>query len=78
MLQSQPPSLPDTRDDFCQVCGATAPFLLRELATGKVERWCRAHLPDDFGLPKSLARMLEEAYLAERVTNESSPPVVAG
>lgn len=79
MLQSKPQPPPDTRDDFCQVCGATAPFLERELATGKVERFCRDHLPDSFNwIPKSLARLMEEAYLAERVTNESSPPVVAG
>lgn len=66
MPQSQSPSLPDTRDDFCQVCGATAPFLERELATGKVDRYCRDHLPDSFDwIPRSLARLMEEEYLSQ-------------
>lgn len=78
MLQNQSLPLPDTSDDICGVCGATAPFLLRTFATGQVERWCRAHLPDDWPLPKSLARMLEEEYISLKRRNESSPPVVAG
>lgn len=78
MTQSLSQALPDTSDDFCQVCGQTAPFLERELATGIVQRFCRMHIPADWPMPKSLARLMEEAYLAERVTNESSPPGVSG
>ena len=76
MTRTPSPSPPD---DFCQVCGAPAPFKDRELATGKVDLFCRDHIPDTpewaFMRP-SLARLMEIEYLSTRSVNESSPPGV--
>ncbi len=59
---SPPPQV--LEPDSCQVCGAPAPFLERSLETKEVKRFCRMHLPDSFDwIPKSLARLMEEAYL---------------
>lgn len=70
MTQSLSQALPDTSDDFCQVCGQTAPFLERELATGIVQRFCRMHIPEDWGwMRPSLARLMEKEYLSHRGGN---------
>jgi hypothetical protein len=70
------PSPPDTSDDRCDVCGLTAPFLLRDHARNTVTRYCRIHLPDSFPMAKSLTRLMEEMYLAQygNAKNDSSPP----
>ena len=78
MPQSQPPSPPDRSEDFCQVCGAPAPFRERELATGKVDLFCRDHIPASWTwMRPSLARLMEKEYLS-RASNESSPPPGVG
>jgi hypothetical protein len=36
------------------------------------------HIPEDWPMPKSLARRMEEMYMSMKKQDESSPPVVAG
>lgn len=74
---SENPRQPDNGDDFCAVCGLTAPFIKRDRVTHEVARFCRIHVPAEFETVKpSLTRRIEEALL-ERWRNESSPPAAA-
>jgi hypothetical protein len=57
------PAPPDTTDDYCITCKSRdAPFLFRDRNAGTVERYCRHHLPEHFGLPPSLTRLMEDLY----------------
>ena len=60
------PPLPDTSQDFCVVClSRAAPYIFRDRSAGTVQRWCRHHVPEHFGIYKSLVATLEEQLLAE-------------
>ncbi len=64
------PIQPDDSGNQCAVCGARAPFIQRNRQTREIDaRWCATHVPDEWGMAKSLTRMLEEAFLAE--TNQA-------
>ncbi len=60
----QPPPLPDTSLDFCCVCKSrAAPYIKRDRSAGTVVRYCRTHVPDEFGMHLSLVALLEEEFL---------------
>jgi hypothetical protein len=71
------PLPPDTTDDYCVVCRSrSAPFLFRDRMAGTVERYCRHHLPDHFGLTPTLTRLLEDLYKLG-LEKEKGPPAAA-
>ena len=64
------PALPDTSDDHCAVCLQSAPFIERNRNTGEVlARYCHSHVPESWGMPKSLVRMIEDEYLRHMQEN---------
>lgn len=66
-IPSLVPEPPDTSQDNCSVCqSSAAPFIVRDRNAGTVTRFCYTHVPDDWGMTKSLTRALEEAFIARQ------------
>lgn len=56
---------PKPKQDLCSVCRRPAHYSYNDpKGTGR-EHYCRTHVPEHFGLPVTLVRLLEDAYLAK-------------
>jgi len=57
---------------YCHQCGDLSSFALRDVNTNERIYFCSLHVPEDFGIPKSIVRMFEEAFLENNSTGSAS------
>lgn len=62
---------PKPTQEYCDTCGGQAMFFFRDRETGAYEKHCSLHVPESFGIPKSLVREFEELFIQTLENNST-------